>query len=100
MSELDKLYNDIATKRKAADPDKLLTEKYKLLMYTVHSLLEQWRDELSFSHLTTTVENFQDVTVNRDVCRKISALILEHFNYELSHNQMCNGINLFLKCNK
>lgn len=65
-------------------------------MYYVHSCLEMVRNHLEVDE-NTTVENFQESERNKAWTDKIFKESLDKFNYELSHNQVCNGINLFLK---
>ena len=74
-------------------------DKYILLMYYIHSELELIKDKLEFDS-NTTVENFQHRQVNKNICSQIFKNTLEYFDYELSHNQMCNGINRFLESQK
>jgi hypothetical protein len=76
-----------------------MTDKYTLLMYAVHSTLEQNRNELEYTE-STTVENFRESEKNNFKCLEIHKWVLEAYKYELSWNQMCNGINLFLESNK
>jgi hypothetical protein len=59
-------------------------------MYYVHSYLESVKSELKFDK-NTTVENFRDVPENDAHCKKVFEYGLSQFNYELSHNQVCNG---------
>ncbi len=73
-----------------------MTEKYTLLIYCIHSALESHRKELKVT-IDTTVENFRDKPENEAMCKTIFDNILIQWNYELSNNQMCNGINLFLQ---
>ena len=47
----------------------------------------------------TTVDNFRENKTNNDKCLEIHKFVLDNFNYELSWNQLANGINLFLKTN-
>lgn len=72
-----------------------MTEKYTLLIYVVHSCLEHKRGEIIVSK-ETTVENFRDNQTNNQVCLDIHKWVLENFKYDLSWNQMANGINQFL----
>jgi len=74
-----------------------MTRLYNFAMYTAHSLLEQRKDEIEINE-QTTVENFRDVENNKDICHAIFEHMLNEKNYELSNNQMCNAINLFLRC--
>lgn len=73
-----------------------MSEKYHLLIYFIHSRLISFRKELLFNQ-NTTVENFRKQPCNEAVCDAIFREAIMHFGYELSHNQMCNGINLFLQ---
>ena len=73
-----------------------MTDKYFLLMYYVHSYFETVRNELMITE-DTTVENFRDWVINNKHCDLICEYSLSQWNYELSNNQLCNGINLFLK---
>ena len=73
-----------------------MTEKYFLLTYFVHSYLESVRKQLVVN-LNTTVENFQEQPENKKHCDLIFKYTLSQWNYELSYNQLANGINLFLK---
>jgi hypothetical protein len=74
-----------------------MTNQYSLLAYYVHSCLESVRKELTVT-VGTTVENFREAPKNKHYCDLIFKHSLSRWNYELSNNQMCNGINLFLKC--
>ena len=76
-----------------------MTKQYHLMTYAVHSFLESNRNEL-FVDENTTVENFQDNPVNDQKCLDIFKYTLENYNYELSNNQVCNAINLFLEAKK
>jgi len=76
-----------------------MTEKYHLLIYAVHSFLESNRNEL-FVDENTTVENFQKNPINNKKCMDVFKYTFENYNYELSNNQVCNAINLFLKARK
>ena len=76
-----------------------MTDTYKLLIYYVHSELELIKNNLEVDE-NTTVENFQHRQVNKNICTQIFKATLDFFNYELSHNQMCNGINRFLNSQK
>jgi uncharacterized protein YpuA (DUF1002 family) len=73
-----------------------VSDKYTLLVYYVHSYLESVSNELVVTK-DSTVENFRDNKVNEAHCSKICKHSLTQYNYELSNNQVCNGINLFLK---
>jgi hypothetical protein len=73
-----------------------MSTNYYLMMYYVHSYLESVKSELKFDK-NTTVENFRAVPENDAHCKKVFEYGLSQFNYELSHNQVCNGINLLLK---
>lgn len=73
-----------------------MTDKYFLLMYYVHSYLESVRDELKIDE-NTTVENFSDQPKNEFHRNKVFEYSLTQWNYELSCNQVSNGINLFLE---
>jgi hypothetical protein len=70
-----------------------MTEKYTLLMYYVHSYLESVRDELKITK-DTTVENFRNQPENETHCKKVFDHSLTQWNYELSYNQIANGVNL------
>ena len=76
-----------------------MTEKYKLLMYAVHSCLENNRKDLIIDQ-HTTVDNFRNNEVNEKYCLEIHKWALDNWDYDLSWNQMANGINLFLKAHK
>lgn len=76
-----------------------LREKYIMLIYCVHSYLESVRHELIVTD-KTTVENFRDEEVNKNHCLRVHKFTLENYNYELSNNQVCNAINLFLEARK
>ena len=76
-----------------------MTDKYTLLMYYVHSYLESVKGELYYNQ-DTTVENFADNKINEKHCSEIFKHSLAQYNYELSYNQVANGINLFLKANQ
>lgn len=71
------------------------TDKYLLLMYYINSYLETVRSELKINK-DTTVENFREQPENEAHCKKICEYSLTQWNYELSYNQVANGINLFL----
>lgn len=73
-----------------------MSDKYLMLMYVIHSLLETNRKELEITE-TTTVENFRESEKNNSKCLDIHNWILENFKYELSWNQIANGINILLK---
>ena len=73
-----------------------MTEKYKLLINVIHSHLELNRSKLIIDNLTT-VENFRDNEINNQKCLDIHKFILAEYHYELSWNQVANGINLLLK---
>lgn len=73
-----------------------MTEKYLLICYYVHSYFETVRSELVVTP-QTTVTNFRENHVNDEHCRKIHHHVLTSFEYDLSNNQLCNGIDLFLK---
>lgn len=76
-----------------------MTEKYHLLIYYVHSYLESVKNQLHYDE-NTTVENFRNNSVNNKHCLDAFAASLNQWNYELSWNQVANGINLFLKANQ
>ena len=71
-------------------------DKYKLLIYAVHSFFESNRNDLIVED-STTVENFRDNEVNNKKCLEIHKFTLEEYNYDLSWNQVANAINLFLQ---
>ena len=71
------------------------TREYNAMMYVVHSGLESQRSKLTIQS-DTTVENFSSQGDNEKVVMTIFNWCLENMNYELSNNQICNGINLFL----
>lgn len=73
-----------------------MSDKYIFLIYYVHSYLESVRDEL---HITkdTTVENFRKNPENERHCILVIDHALAQWEYELSYNQIANGINLFIK---
>ena len=73
------------------------TDKYFLLIYFVHSYFETVRNELNITN-ETTVENFRKNNINEKHCKMICEYTLSQWDYELSNNQLCNGINLLLKC--
>jgi PP-loop superfamily ATP-utilizing enzyme len=73
-----------------------MTEKYTLLMYYVHSYLERVRHELKITK-DTTVENFREQPENETHCKIVFEHSLTQWNYELSYNQVANGINLLLQ---
>lgn len=75
------------------------SDKYILLMYFVHSMLESRKNELVFDE-NTTVENFRENEINNKKCLDIHEICLTHYDYELSWNQIANGINLFLNANQ
>lgn len=72
-----------------------MTEKYTLLIYMVHSFFEMNRNHLIVDD-NTTVENFRDIETNRQKCLEIESLISNNFRYDISWNQLANGIKLFL----
>lgn len=76
-----------------------MSEKYKLLIYVVHSCLENFRSELVVDD-STTVDNFRKNNTNNEKCLEIHKWVLDNFDYELSWNQIANGINLFLSASK
>jgi|WetSurMetagenome_2_1015567.scaffolds.fasta_scaffold411324_2 hypothetical protein len=76
-----------------------MSEKYHLLIYYVHSYLESVRTELHYDE-KTTVDNFRDNPVNNKHCLDAFSAALTQWEYELSWNQVANGINLFLKANQ
>ena len=76
-----------------------MTREYLVSMHVVHSSLESDSSRLSVSHITT-VENFRDIEINNVVCLEIHEWVLKQYNYELSWNQVCNGVNLFLQNHK
>lgn len=78
---------------------KKLSDKYLLLPYYVHSYLESVRHELIFTD-ATTVENFRENEANEKQCQIVFEHSLTQWNYELSWNQVANGIALFLKCQR
>lgn len=73
-----------------------MTEKYTLLMYYVHSYFESVRQELKITK-DTTVENFREHPENEIHCKKVFEHSLTQWNYELSYNQIANGIKLLLQ---
>lgn len=73
-----------------------MSDKYRLLMYYVHSYLESVRTELKITK-ETTVENFREQPENEAHCKKVFEHSLTEWNYELSYNQVANGINLLLQ---
>lgn len=76
-----------------------MSDKYYLLMYYVASYFQSVKGELYFDS-KTTVENFQkDGGVNGRHCDLICQHSITQWSYELSTNQLCNGINLFLENN-
>jgi hypothetical protein len=75
--------------------DKCGTRTYVLIMYMIHSALESYKRELIITE-DTTVENFDEAPENKKITDMIFKTTLESYNYEISHNQMCNGINLLL----
>jgi hypothetical protein len=76
-----------------------MTKSYTLFMYYVHSYLESVRGKLHIDE-NTTVENFQDNATNRRHCEFVCEYAISQYSYELSYNQLANGINLFIKANK
>ena len=73
--------------------------KYYLLIHYVHSYLHSVSDKLKIIDVNnelTSVDNFRKEPVNEFHCQKIFEICESEFNYELSWNQMANGINLFL----
>jgi hypothetical protein len=74
-----------------------MTDKYYLMQYYIHSYLESVKAELKITP-DTTVENFRDQPENEAHCKKIFEHSLSQYNYELSYNQIANGINLLLQC--
>jgi hypothetical protein len=72
-----------------------MTEKYRLLVYYVHSYLESVRGELKITK-DTTVENFREDPDNESHCKRVFTYALKQFDYELSNSQVSNGINLLL----
>jgi PP-loop superfamily ATP-utilizing enzyme len=54
------------------------------------------RHELKITK-NTTVENFRESPENEKHCQRIFEYSLTEWNYELSYNQVANGINLLLK---
>lgn len=73
-----------------------MSDKYLLLVYYVHSYLETVKHELKIDK-TTTVDNFRNQPENETHCKKIFEHSLSQWNYELSYNQIANGINLLLE---
>lgn len=73
-----------------------LSDKYLLLCYYIHSYLESVKSELDYGP-KTTVENFRESAKNEKHCKLVFDHSLSQFNYELSWNQVANGIDLFLK---
>lgn len=67
---------------------------YYMAINAIHSGLHSNKKKLKYDN-ETTVEKFRDN--NDEICLLIFNSILERYNYETSHNQMMNGINLFLK---
>lgn len=65
----------------------------------IHSELEMNRSHLTVDE-NTDVENFETYPNNKKLCREIFDTALKKHNYQISHNQMCNGINRFLKSRK
>jgi hypothetical protein len=65
----------------------------------VHSYLESVKDQLIIND-SMTVENFREIPGNSTHCDNVFEYTLAQFNYELSYNQIANGINLFLKSQK
>ncbi len=74
----------------------MASEKYTLLMYYVHSYLESVRAELKITD-ETTVDNFRNAQENERHCNIIFQYCLKQWEYELSYNQVANGIDLLLK---
>ena len=72
-----------------------MSDKYFLLMYYVHSYFETVRDELTINE-NTTVENFQKHEKNKNHCDLIQKHAGTQFLYDLSYNQLANGIILFI----
>lgn len=73
-----------------------MTEKYTLLIYYVHSYFQSVINELKITE-NTTVENFREQPENEAHCKKVAEHSLTQWEYELSYNQIANGINLLLK---
>jgi hypothetical protein len=73
------------------------SDKYFLLIYFVHSYLESVKKDLVYDK-STTVENFRDHEPNNAHCLLIGKHSLTQWNYELSWNQVAQGISLFLRC--
>jgi hypothetical protein len=73
-----------------------LSDKYYLLCYYVHSYLESVKQHLAYDS-KTTVESFMESRVNGKYCNLVHECALAQFHYELSYNQICNGVDLFLK---
>lgn len=72
---------------------------YNLMIHYVHSELEMLKDKLIVNE-QTTVENFETASINKQLCLDIFNKALSHYNYELSYNQFCNGVHLFLESHK
>jgi hypothetical protein len=54
------------------------------------------RDEITVDE-NTTVENFQNNEQNKKICKLICDSIISELNYEISFNQLANGILMFLR---
>lgn len=68
-------------------------------MYYVHSYFESIRCHLNIDS-KTTVDNFQDDAFNKYHVNQIMHHVRTQFDFELSKNQLKNGIDLFLKSYK
>lgn len=89
-------FSQVNEGRANKEESKGLSDKYKLLCYLVRSCLEDCKNDLVFNK-ETTVDNFRNNELNNAKCVEIYEYVLDSFQYELSWNQMANGINLFLK---
>jgi len=72
---------------------------YTLVISSVHSSLELNRKRIVVDE-NTAVDSFRKNKENDKLCLEIFTYFLENHNYEVSWNQMSNGINLFLECIK
>ncbi len=80
--------------KKTEANDNHFSNKYKLMIYFAHSTMVIYSKSI-ISHKNMTVGEF--IKNNDDVIKRVFDEGHSIMNYELSHNQMCKAVLLYLK---
>jgi hypothetical protein len=75
-----------------------MSEKYNLMVYFLHSCLEQHKAALLMKPGMTAIE-FREIEYNENIVRKVIELAASAFSYSVSLNQVEGAIALLIKSN-